>query len=111
MSTLIYITGDVLAAPPKTILVHACNTEGFRGAGIAPTFKEKYPAQFESHEAHCDERKRESEGRSSLVGTCFLIPGEVHDIACLIRLRRRDMGGGNISRQPSWALRGALLRI
>ncbi|KIM43267.1 hypothetical protein M413DRAFT_444082 [Hebeloma cylindrosporum] len=67
---LSYITGDLFAAPANSILVHACNTKGSWGAGIALAFKEKYP----SH--------------------CLLIPGDTHDIACLFTSiaygRRKD---------------------
>ena len=69
-------------APPNTILVHACNTQGSWGAGIALSFKKKYPAQFKVYEAHCEEHGQ------ALIGTCLLIPGETHDIACLFTSRR-----------------------
>lgn len=68
-------------APPKTILVHACNTQGSWGAGIALAFKEIYPAQFEVYRAYCKEHGQ------ALVGTCLLIPGQTHDIACLFTSR------------------------
>ncbi|KAF8195532.1 hypothetical protein BJ912DRAFT_1056765 [Pholiota molesta] len=57
---LSYIAGDLFLAPPNSILVHACNTQGSWGAGIALAFK---------------------------LGTCLLIPGDVHDIACLFTSR------------------------
>jgi ADP-ribose 1''-phosphate phosphatase len=81
MSKLTYITGDIFTAPPNTILVHACNTQGFWGAGIALSFREKYPAQFKLYKAHCGEHG------DALVGTCLLISGETHDIACLFTSR------------------------
>ena len=81
MSKLMYITGDLFAAPENTILVHACNTLGSWGAGIATVFKEKYPSQFELYEAHCKEHGQ------ALVGTCLLIPGDRHDIACFFTSR------------------------
>lgn len=85
---LSYITGDLFAAPPKSILVHACNTKGSWGAGIALAFKAKYPAQFELYRARCREYG------DNLVGSCLLIPGDTHDIACLFTSkaygRRKD---------------------
>jgi ADP-ribose 1''-phosphate phosphatase len=78
---LSYIAGDLFLAPPNSILVHACNTQGSWGAGIALAFKRNYPTQFEQYKAHCKEHGRD------LVGTCLLIPGDVHDIACLFTSR------------------------
>ena len=72
-----YTTGDLFTAPEGTVLVHACNTVGSWGAGIALAFRDKYPAQFEYYKAHCKEQGE------SLLGTCLLIPGDQHDIACL----------------------------
>ncbi|TFK74743.1 hypothetical protein BDN72DRAFT_832811 [Pluteus cervinus] len=75
---IVEITGDLFSAPPdNSILVHACNTVGSWGAGIALAFRDRYPEQFEVYKAHCKLHG------SSLVGTCLLIPGDTHDIACL----------------------------
>ena len=87
MSKITYITGDIFTAPPNTILVHACNTQGLWGAGIALSFKKEYPAQFKVYEAHC----KELHGQT-LVGTCLLIPGEKHDIACLFTSKKYGRG-------------------
>lgn len=80
-SKLVYITGDIFSAPEGTILVHACNTVGSWGAGIALAFRDRYPAQFQIYKAHCKEHGQ------SLVGTCLLIPGDHHSIACLFTSR------------------------
>ncbi|KAK0741879.1 hypothetical protein B0T21DRAFT_408732 [Apiosordaria backusii] len=40
--------GDLFDAPPDSVLIHACNTIGKWGGGIAATFKKYYPAAFES---------------------------------------------------------------
>lgn len=82
MSKLTYITGDIFSAPPNTILVHACNTQGSWGAGIALAFQKKFPAQFKVYEDYCAKN-----GEAS-VGKCLLIPGETHDIACLFTSRK-----------------------
>ncbi|TFK40733.1 ADP-ribose 1''-phosphate phosphatase [Crucibulum laeve] len=88
MSKLTYVKGDLFSAPDGSILVHSCNTLGSWGAGIALTFRETYPAQFEEYEAHCKSYGTE------LIGTCMSIPGEKHDIACLFTSkaygRRKD---------------------
>ncbi|KAF9464188.1 hypothetical protein BDZ94DRAFT_523976 [Collybia nuda] len=76
-SKLISVTGDIFSAPQNTILVHACNTVGSWGAGIALAFRNRYPVQFQVYKAHCKEHGQ------SLVGTCLLIPGDHHSIACL----------------------------
>lgn len=81
MSKLLYIQGDLFSAPLNTILVHACNAAGVWGAGIALAFREKYPEQFEVYKIHC-----KTYGQS-LFGTCLLISGEQHDIACLFTSR------------------------
>jgi ADP-ribose 1''-phosphate phosphatase len=80
-SKLVYITGDIFAAPENTILVHACNTVGSWGGGIALAFRNKYPAQFQLYKARCQEHGQ------ALVGTCFLIPDNHHSIACLFTSR------------------------
>ena len=93
MSKLSYVPGDLFSAPSNTILVHACNTAGAWGAGIALAFREKYPAQYRVYKAHCEKYARLDQS-SLIVGTCLLIPGDRHDIACLFTSqgygRRKD---------------------
>lgn len=86
MSKLLYVPGDLFSAPSNIILVHACNTAGAWGAGIALAFREKYPAQYRVYKAHCEKYAR-LEQSSLIVGTCLLIPGDRHDIACLFTSR------------------------
>lgn len=77
-----YITGDLFAAPSHSILIHACNTLGSWGAGIALVFRDKYPDAFEVYKAHCKNHLNDE-----LIGTCLIIRGgqreDCHDIACL----------------------------
>jgi len=93
---LTYVTGDIFAAPPNTILIHACNTIGSWGAGIALAFRSKYPDAFEVYKAHC-----KAHSNDELIGTCLVIQekplaegGNGHDIACLFTSkaygRRKD---------------------
>ncbi|KAG7088960.1 hypothetical protein E1B28_012905 [Marasmius oreades] len=81
-SKLTHVKGDLFSAPPGSILVHACNTVGSWGGGIAVAFKDRYPSHFEVYKAHCEDH-----GPETLIGTCLLLPGEVHDVACLFTSR------------------------
>jgi ADP-ribose 1''-phosphate phosphatase len=72
-----HIKADIFAAPAGSILVHACNTRGSWGAGIATAFLERYPGAFAKYKNHC------AKHGESLVGTCLLIRGDPHDVACL----------------------------
>jgi len=80
-NSITHIVGDLFASPPNTILVHACNTQGTWGSGIALAFRNKYPAQYERYRAHCVKHG------ASLIGTCLLLSGQNHDIACLFTSR------------------------
>ncbi|EME78238.1 uncharacterized protein MYCFIDRAFT_212330, partial [Pseudocercospora fijiensis CIRAD86] len=51
--TLTESTGDIFSAPPNTLLIHACNTEGSWGAGIAAAFKSHYPSAYTIYHDHC----------------------------------------------------------
>ncbi|KAH6851232.1 hypothetical protein B0I37DRAFT_131728 [Chaetomium sp. MPI-CAGE-AT-0009] len=81
-------TGDLFAAPANTLLIHACNTIGSWGGGIALAFRKLYPAEFRVYRAHC---ARSTPDR--LAGTALLIPpqgggGDRHYIGCLFTSRR-----------------------
>ncbi|KAK4101933.1 ADP-ribose 1''-phosphate phosphatase, partial [Parathielavia hyrcaniae] len=83
-------TGDLFAAPPNTVLIHACNAVGSWGGGIALAFRNHSPSAFRAYRAHC---ARSTPDR--LVGTALLIPppqsspGEEgrHYIGCLFTSR------------------------
>lgn len=74
-------------APPNTVLIHACNTEGEWGAGIAKVFAKKYPQAELRYKQRCDRAHRIP--GPPLVGTCFIISPVENDqrprhyIACL----------------------------
>lgn len=53
MLRLNYHQGDIFSAPPNALLIHACNTQGSWGAGIAAAFKDRYPAAYQVYNSHC----------------------------------------------------------
>jgi ADP-ribose 1''-phosphate phosphatase len=73
---LTHHTGDMFSAPPNTLLIHACNTQGHWGAGIALTFKTYYPAAYAAHRAFCT--KEHSKQNPVPSGTAQLL-GPVDD--------------------------------
>ena len=79
---LVESIGDIFTAPPNTLIIHACNTEGSWGAGIAKAFNDKYPSAFEVYKEHCHLNGGE------LVGKALLIPPQgddenQHFVGCL----------------------------
>ncbi|OAL03715.1 hypothetical protein IQ06DRAFT_291420 [Phaeosphaeriaceae sp. SRC1lsM3a] len=68
---LTYHTGDIFTAPPRTLLIHACNTQGHWGAGIAKAFKTLYPKGYKVHHDFC----AKEHGKDNVVptGTAQLI--------------------------------------
>ncbi|KAF1832975.1 hypothetical protein BDW02DRAFT_454333, partial [Decorospora gaudefroyi] len=79
---LIYHTGSIFHAPRSTLLIHACNTHGIWGTGIALAFKKRYPHAFRAHRTFCL-----SHPGHALRGTALLIPpmdgDKQHWIGCL----------------------------
>lgn len=77
------VIGDIFGAPSNSVLLHACNCKGSWGAGIAATFKTRYPAAYERYKAHCAKF-----GATSLAGTAYIIqPADSnkfqHYVGCL----------------------------
>lgn len=92
--------GDLFAAPKQTILIHACNTRGTWGAGIAAAFKFHYPAAFKVYNTHCTSSSsskststpsggkkttpkvlaRGPPPNASLIGTTLLIPPQTQSL-------------------------------
>lgn len=51
---LTYHKGDMFGGAPRgCVLVHACNTQGHWGAGIAKAFKIQYPVAYTDHNNFC----------------------------------------------------------
>jgi ADP-ribose 1''-phosphate phosphatase len=58
---LTYHKGDMFAIAPKgCLLIHACNTQGHWGAGVAKAFKLKYPKAYADHNKFCTEEHSKS---------------------------------------------------
>ena len=92
-SRLSFVKGDLFTAPQKSTLVHACNTQGSWGGGIAYTFKQKFPAAFKEYKQHCEQYGED------LLGSCFIIAPDNEDghaVACLFTSRRP----GNLRDDP-----------
>ncbi|EGS23968.1 putative ADP-ribose 1''-phosphate protein [Thermochaetoides thermophila DSM 1495] len=65
-------TGSLFpTAPPNTLLIHACNTLGSWGGGIAAQFARLYPSAYKVYKSHCVRHKH---NRGELVGRALLIP-------------------------------------
>lgn len=90
--TLTERIGDLFAAPPNTLLVHACNCVGSWNAGIALAFQKNYPQAYTIYQNHCANRTP-----NSLLSTCLLIPPQPgaqyhHWIGCLFTSRKYGRG-------------------
>ncbi|CAA9961954.1 appr-1-p processing protein [Pyrenophora teres f. maculata] len=84
--TLTYHVGPIFTAPPKTLLLHACNTHGAWGSGIALAFKQRYPVAYKIYNSFCL-NTHHPKSNPVPTGTALLIPpvdGEHgHWIGCL----------------------------
>lgn len=69
---LTYHTGDMFSNTPKNcLLIHACNTQGHWGAGIAKAFKDLHPKAFKVHHNFCT--KEHSKANPVPTGTTQLL--------------------------------------
>jgi len=70
--------GDIFDAPPNSLLVHACNSQGAWGAGIAKEFRVRYPCAYQVYRNWC---LKEHDPHTDPVdaGTCLLIPPSESD--------------------------------
>jgi len=87
---LTYYTGPIFTAPPRTLLIHACNTHGAWGSGIALAFKQRYPLAYKIYNSFCLVT-HSPKSRPVPTGTALLIPpvdGDLgHWIGCLFTSR------------------------
>jgi ADP-ribose 1''-phosphate phosphatase len=77
VSNVTTIKGSLFSAPHGSIIIHACNTKGVWGSGIAKAFAKLFPRQRDIYSAVC-----QANG-SKLLGTCLLIPAGKYTIGCL----------------------------
>lgn len=78
MGSVTTIKGSLFDAPKGTIIIHACNTKGSWGAGIAREFARRFPKAYETYHEICLK-----EGHL-LLGRCLLIPDKSgYVIGCL----------------------------
>jgi ADP-ribose 1''-phosphate phosphatase len=93
--SLTYRTGDIFAAPPQTLLIHACNTQGAWGSGIALAFKQQYPKAYAIYNVFCT-KEHLLKSRPVPTGTALLIPpvdaGNTHWIGCLFTSAKYGKG-------------------
>ncbi|KAF3003788.1 ADP-ribose 1''-phosphate phosphatase [Curvularia kusanoi] len=69
---LTYRKGDMLVDVPKDcVLVHACNTQGVWGSGIAKSFKRQYPKAYAFHRDYCT--KKHTKAKPVETGTAQLL--------------------------------------
>ncbi|KAL8785622.1 MAG: hypothetical protein Q9213_003276 [Squamulea squamosa] len=78
MAVITERVGDIFESPANSILIHACNTKGSWGAGVAAAFKKYSPSAFHLQKHHCTTPPSPSTTtlaahQKSLVGTCLLI--------------------------------------
>jgi ADP-ribose 1''-phosphate phosphatase len=90
--------GEIFAAPPLTVLIHACNTQGSWGAGIAAAFRFMYPVAYTIYRRHCLDTHHPKTNPVP-TGSCLLIPpsetlsgAPKHWIACLFTSARYGKG-------------------
>ena len=79
--------GDLFGgASADTLLIHACNTQGSWGAGIARAFRDRYPKAYIIYRNFCT-REYDPATNPIPTGTALLIPpvdaGKNHWIGCL----------------------------
>ena len=72
-------------APNGCLLVHACNTQGVWGSGIAEAFKGRYPKAYAAYRAFCTKKHSASNpvptGTTQLLASCDA--NRSHWIGCL----------------------------
>lgn len=78
-----YRKGDMFAQDGEgKIFLHACNSQGVWGSGIAKTFKEKFPQAYFFYQGYCI-KMTELGMQASLSGSCFITEHKGQMIACL----------------------------
>lgn len=73
---LLEIKQNLFDSPKGSILVHAVNSYGVMGAGIARTFKDLFPTNFKMYQEECS--------KSKTTGRCLLYQDSGYWIANLV---------------------------
>jgi ADP-ribose 1''-phosphate phosphatase len=71
------VKGNLFDAPKGSLIVHACNTQGSWGAGIAAHFARLYPDYYKAYAGQCIRYG------NNLLGTSFVMAGRYHRVGCL----------------------------
>jgi ADP-ribose 1''-phosphate phosphatase len=71
------VKGNLFDAPKGALIVHACNTQGVWGAGIASHFARLYPDYYKAYAGKC------TVYGNHLLGTAFIMTGKYHRVGCL----------------------------
>lgn len=92
---LTYHKGDMFAEAPKgCVLIHACNTQGHWGAGIAKAFKQQYPKAYSAHHKFC--AKDHNKSHPVATGTAQLLAplddNKQHWIGCVFTSAKYGKG-------------------
>jgi len=69
---------DLFEAAPGSLLVHACNTKGVWGSGIAKSFRERFPVGYEQYRASCEKHG------ADLLGRAVIVKDSGYFIGCLM---------------------------
>jgi ADP-ribose 1''-phosphate phosphatase len=77
LGDLVTVKGSLFTAPKNTIIIHACNTKGVWGSGIAKEFAKRFPKAYEQYRLECQQHG------AHLLGTASLIPTKDYVIGCL----------------------------
>lgn len=62
------LNGDVLSAPPHSMVIHQCNCSNGFGSGVAKAVADKYPHVKSEYHGKCESNKRMGRLREELLG-------------------------------------------
>lgn len=57
--SIIHRSMNLFDAPPESVIVHACNSQGMWGSGIAKRFNELYPDSYTEYQEFCSRWNQE----------------------------------------------------
>lgn len=71
-------------APKESTIIHACNSQGVWGSGIAKTFKEKYPHSYADYNKFCISYNRERGTACGLASLSTFHDSEPHWVGWIV---------------------------